>query len=187
MGENVLVTRVEDQQLVEEYLDGRSEDAFRSLYRAHSPYLYGLVLRLCGGRGTEAEEVLQEAWIRAARRLDSFRWNSALRTWVGGILINCWREFQKRQERRNRPLVLVDGGSQRATQEERLDLTRLVDALPDHQREVLVLFHLQGYTHDEIANILGIASGTSKSRLFEARRTLRDQLDTDTGTSGGLG
>jgi RNA polymerase sigma-70 factor (ECF subfamily) len=169
-----------DAELVRSYLDRRSEEAFRRLYRAHTPYLYGLALRLVGARREAADDALQETWIRAAERLGGFAWRSSLRTWLGGILVNCCREQLRRRPagpapagRFPRPAVddhAADG---------RLDLERLVAALPDGQREVLVLFGVEGYTHEEIAHHLGIAPGTSKSRLFEARRTLQRRLETD--------
>lgn len=174
-----------DFDLVGRFLDNRSEEAFRALYGAHSPYLYCLALRLTGGRAAEAEEVVQEAWIRTIRRLESFRWKSALRTWIAGILINCWRERQRRRDDRGQELEpsmrAVDG---KATLD-RLDLERCVSSLPEGQREVLILFHIEGYSHDEIANLLDIAPGTSKSRLFEARRALRRQLVSEPAGSGG--
>ena len=90
------VTSPNDPDLVRRFLGQRSESAFRSLYRAHSPYLFGMAMRLVGSR-TEAEEALQETWIRAVERLESFRWRSSLRTWLGGIVLNCCREIRRRR------------------------------------------------------------------------------------------
>ncbi len=177
MEQNALVDPGDDRELVKSYLLGRSEEAFRLLYRAHTPYLFCLALRLSGGRPDEAEDVLQEAWIRAAQRMDAFRWQSSLRTWLAGFVINCCREY-----RRRRPSALQDPSipapdRQTPCPTGALDLDRLVAALPAGQREVLVLFDIEGYTHKEIARRLDIALGTSKSRLFEARRTLRGALN----------
>ena len=173
-----------DVELVRTYLQSRSEQAFRLLYRAHSPYLYRLALRLLGGRRMEAEDVLQEAWIRAAGRLHDFRWQSALRTWLAGFVINCCREFRRKREpgaaREERPIP----DSVETSITGRIDLERLLEALPDGQREVLVLFHLEGFTHDEIADRLAIAPGTSKSRLFQARRNLQQWIDAESATLG---
>jgi RNA polymerase sigma-70 factor (ECF subfamily) len=169
--------RDRDEALVREYLATRSEEPFRQLYRSHSPYLFGLALRVCGGRRGEAEEALQEAWIRAAAKLDGFRWDSALRTWLAGIVVNCCRELRRRRPPPGPPLALVDERSADldlpGAVDGRLDLGRLLDALPESQRIVIVLFAIEGYTHEEIGGLLGIPPGTSKSRLFEARRTLR--------------
>ena len=172
-----------DRELVDGYLEGRTEEAFRRLYRRHCPYLFCLALRLTGGRQEMAEEAVQEAWTRAARRLERFGWRSSLRTWLAGFVINCWREL--RQERKPRP---ADPTAFRTATEPRvsldsLDLERWLMALPDGQRQVVVLFAVEGYTHDEIAELLEIAPGTSKSRLFEARRSLRRRREA--GSRGG--
>lgn len=167
-----------DGALVRRYLETRSEEAFRDLYRDHSAYLYGLALRLTGGRREEADEALQEAWIRAAQKLEGFRWQSALKSWLGGIVVNCCREQRRRRRPEGPDLQLVEGLAGRPDPEGaidgRLDLDRLLAVLPETQRTVIVLFAIEGYTHEEISGLLGIAPGTSKSRLFEARRALRD-------------
>lgn len=179
-----------DEALVRGYLETGAEAAFRELYRSHSPYLFGLALRICGGRRAEAEEALQEAWIRAAAKLGGFRWDSALRTWLAGFVVNCCRE-QRRKRASPAALSLVEDEAKvedRATEgasggiDSRLDLDRLLSALPETQRTVIVLFAIEGYTHEEIGGLLGIAPGTSKSRLFEARRTLRGLREAHRGT-----
>ncbi len=162
-----------DRELVRRFLRTRAEDAFRDLYRFHSPYLFCLAMRVSGGRREEAEEALQEAWIRAARKLPEFRWQSALRTWLGGFVVNCCRE-QQRRRRESREPDLLETMAEAPSPDGRLDLDRLLAALPDHQRTVLVLHAIEGYTHKEIGGLLGIAPGTSKSRLFEARRALQE-------------
>lgn len=172
---------VDDRSLVEAYLSGRSEEAFRALYRAHTPYLFCLALRLAGGRRDEAEEAVQEAWLRAAERMAGFRWRSSLRTWISGILINCCREIGRR---RRRDVVLVEPAGRHPSAPSRIDLERSLAELPDPQRHVVVLFYVEGYTHEEIAGLLDIAPGTSKSRLFEARRKLRRRLAAEPRLSG---
>ncbi len=82
----------DDHALVERFLRARGEDAFRALYRAHTPALYALALRLTGGDQGEAEDLVQESWVRAVRALSSFRGRSALRSWLCGLLVNVRRE-----------------------------------------------------------------------------------------------
>ncbi|MBM4193181.1 MAG: hypothetical protein FJ202_02210 [Gemmatimonadetes bacterium] len=65
------------------------EAAFRSLYGRHSPALYAFALRLMGGNAPEADDVMQDAWLRAVRSLGSFAWRSSLRTWLSTIVLNC--------------------------------------------------------------------------------------------------
>ena len=197
MGELVATRDPTDARLVAQFLTERSEAAFRLLYRAHTPYLFCLALRLLAGRRDEAEDAVQEAWIRATERLAGFAGRSALRTWLAGIVVNCCRELRRRAAARREtperasaaletgsaapgtPIAAAAadlGGAADAALAERLDLERLVAALPDGQREVLVLFDLKGWSHDEIGRRLGIPAGTSKSRLFQARRALRQGL-----------
>lgn len=173
-----------DIALVEQFLEEGSERAFRRLYRAHSPYLYCMALRLGGGSHEEAEDALQETWIRAAERLGGFRWRSSLRTWLGGIILNCCRELRRRRST-DLGLEQTRVGTPEELHEDRIDLERFIAALPDSTREVLVLFHMEGCSHEEIGDRLGIPSGTSKSRLFAARRQLRQRLDTTENDAGG--
>jgi RNA polymerase sigma factor (sigma-70 family) len=168
-----------DRELVTRFLADRSESAFRRLYRRHTPRLYQTVLRLVGGSGAEAEDVVQEVWLRAAGRLEGFRWVSSLSTWLTGIAVNVCRET-----RRNRPRE-VDAtaehesaaGSSDPPGGGALDLERSLAALPDGYRRVVILHDVEGYTHEETARLLGIEAGTSKSQLHQARRALRRLLE----------
>jgi RNA polymerase sigma-70 factor (ECF subfamily) len=172
-------------ELVRQFLDEGSERAFRELYRAHSSYLFCMAVRLMGGSREEAEEALQETWIRAAERLGNFQWRSSLRTWLGGIALNCCRELRRRRRPESeldetRPPMSEPAAAPATT----IDLERSIATLPDTHREVLVLFHMEGCSHEEIGDRLGIPPGTSKSRLFEARRQLRQWLDPTSDTAG---
>lgn len=165
-----------DRPLVEAFLQTRGEQAFRRLYRRHTPRMYAMALRLLGGAIVEAEEAIQESWVRAIERLADFEWRSSLGTWLTGIVINRCRERIRKRTRREPPnLELVDGRevSDVALRDE---LERAVARLPDGAREVLVLHDVAGYTHAEIAERLGIQPGTSKSQLSKARARLRDEL-----------
>jgi len=169
----------EDRKLVSAYLRGREEKAFRALYGRHTPPVYRFVLRLTGGRTAEAEEIVQTAWIRAAERLDSFRWDSSLRTWLTGIALNCWRETVRSERRIDAAasLVPLEIGVDRLHRDvPRIDLERAIASLPDGYRVVLVLHDVEGYTHEEIGRLMGIRNGTSKSQLSRARRAIRRWL-----------
>src|SRR5262249_61027707 len=87
-----LTDDAEDRRLVARFLDARDEASFRALYRRHAAAVYGLALRLCGGRAAQAEDVAQESWVRAMRGLGGFRWGSRLGSWLCGIAVNVWRE-----------------------------------------------------------------------------------------------
>ena len=138
--------------------------------------MYLFVLRVLGHKPEDAEEVVQETWIRAITRLESFRWESGLKTWLSGIALNCCREMS----RSNKPtmeLKLVTSDAIRANNSTNLtDVEACVSRLPDGCREVLVLHDIEGYTHKEIAQMMEITEGTSKSQLFRARTKLRGML-----------
>lgn len=162
------------------FLDGRDEFAFRALYRAATPSAYGLALRLAGGDAAEAAEVVQEAWVRALERVDRFD-GGAWTPWLRGFVVNCWRERVRRRTRRMEADLPDDqpagaGGDPADPLVDAAAVRAAVLALPDRYRAVLLLHDVEGYTHDEIAALLGIVPGTSKSQLARARAALRASL-----------
>lgn len=167
-----------DRALAEAIVLHRDETAFRELYRRHTPRLMQLVLRIVGGREADAEDVVQETWIRAVEKLDGFRWEAAFSTWLTGIGLNVARGLLRRQGRWELPLE--PGGPEAwrppAPDGERIDLERAIATLPAGYRTVLVLHDVEGYTHEEIGERLGVSAGTSKSQLSHARRALRRLL-----------
>jgi RNA polymerase sigma-70 factor (ECF subfamily) len=167
----------EDRALVAAFLRSRSEQAFSRLYGRHTAALYRFAARLCGRPGPEASDLVQESWVRAVERLDGFRWDSSLRTWLCGIVLNGWREASRREQRRH-ALTLVDVPQPRDPDPGVSDrLTSAISELAPGYREVLILHDVEGFTHAEIARDFGIAEGTSKSQLHRARRALRDLLE----------
>ena len=167
-----------DRELAVRVLAG-DEPAFRRLYQRHTPRLFQLALRLVGGDTAEAEDVVQDTWIKAAEKLDTFRWESTFGTWLGAIGINVARETARRHGRRREVAWSDEVEPPPAAPLERLepvDLERAIAALPDGYRTVLILHDVEGYTHEEIAAELGVAAGTTKSQLFWARRAVRALL-----------
>ena len=172
------LSSADDRSLADAVAGKGDERAFRELYRRHTPALYQLVLRMLGGETADAEDVVQETWIRAVRQLTKFRWESSLRTWLSAIGLNLAREVLRRRARARtqefderlelRAPLVRDG--------ERIDLERAIARLPNGYRTVLVLHDVEGYTHEEISRQLQIAVGTSKSQLFDARRAVRSLL-----------
>ena len=164
----------EDRGLVQRYLEDRDEDAFLAIYRRYTPALYRLALGLTGSE-QDAADALQESWLRAARRLPEFRWQSALQTWLSGIVINCCRESWRRDKRPEAgeaaPVHAV------STDEARVDVARAIRDLPDRARAVLLLHEIYGHTHGEIARLLEIDEGTSKSQLSYSRQWMRRWFD----------
>jgi len=166
---------MDDLALVERFLRGRGEDAFRALYRAHTPALYALALRLTGGDEGEAEDLVQESWVRALTALRSFRGQSALRSWLCGVLVNV-RRGRIRVDWRTIDAPDAEPLAEATSPDDAIDLERAIATLPDGARDVYVLHDVEGYTHREIANLLGIVEGTSKSQLNRARVLLRSSL-----------
>ena len=168
---------VPDQTLAQALLLRGDEQAFRALYSRHTPRLYQLVLRMLAGAEHDAEDVVQETWIRATEALAGFRWEAAFGTWLTGIGINVARGLLRKQGRWQ-PL---DGAAEPwrppPRDGERIDLERAIALLPAGYRAVLVLHDVEGYTHEEIGERLGIAPGTSKSQLSHARKALRRMLE----------
>lgn len=169
-----------DREWAEEVIRSGDEHAFRRLYRRHTPRLYSFSLRLLGGAVADAEDVVQETWVRAVRQLRGFRWRSSLGTWLCGIAHNLCRERLRRLRTRDEKEAVTPPDARVSAAEPgglHLDLERAIALLPARCRTVLVLHDLEGWTHQEIARDLGIAAGTSKSQLFEARRRVRTWLE----------
>jgi len=167
-----------DRSLAEQVLAG-DEGAFRQLYRRHTPRLHQLALRLLGGNDADAEDVVQDTWIKAVEKLDTFRWESAFGTWLHAIALNVSRETARRRGRRQEtalPEAQEPEAPAPLDHVEVMDLERAIAALPDGYRTVLVLHDVEGFTHEEIGERLGVAAGTTKSQLFWARRAVRAQL-----------
>ena len=149
----------------------RDQAAFRQLYQRHSSVVFAVALRLLGGNHADAEDALQETWLRAVRGLSGFRGESALRTWLTGIAIRVALEIGR--SRQTATPVHADEPSPANTPELAVDLERLIHDLPHGYRHVLVLHDIEGHTHEEIARLLNIETGTSKSQLSRARGLLR--------------
>jgi len=172
------LAQLKDRRLVSNFLARRDEHSFRVLYRRHTPALYQLALRLVGWNVQDAEEIVQDTWLRAIEALAEFRWESGLRTWLTGILINRSRELYRTRKKEQRTSIADELAVEVAVTEnfERIDLEQVIAALPNGYRQVLVLHDIEGYTHEEIGRLLEIEAGTSKSQLSHARRAMRDSL-----------
>jgi RNA polymerase sigma-70 factor, ECF subfamily len=163
----------DERTLVRRYLDTRDEASFRKLYRSTSAAVYGFLMRLTG-ESEEAQDLLQETWLRAAPRLATFRFASSLSTWLRGIALRCWQE--RRRAGWNGALGDADSPTVPATDPAAVDVWFALDSLPPGYRAAIVLHDLEGHTHEEIAGLLGIDAGTSRSQLSRARERLRQAL-----------
>jgi RNA polymerase sigma-70 factor (ECF subfamily) len=154
-------------------------DAFRVLYDAHAGRVYALCLRLLADAAW-AEELTQDVFVRAWRRLESFRGESAFGTWLHRLAVNeVMMAFRavRRHERRRSPEPPGDVPAAIRSPELALDLERAIAGLPAGCRTVFVLHDVEGWRHEEIAAMTGTAVGTSRAHLFRARRLLRAALE----------
>ncbi|MDX1910453.1 MAG: RNA polymerase sigma factor [Saprospiraceae bacterium] len=170
-----------DRALVETFLLTRDETVFRWLYQRYSDRLWRLALRLSAGNRILAEEWTQEAWMRAVERMPDFRWESSLPTWLSGFVVRVAQETWRRQTVENeRSLPFEVALFETETPvwlHEKMDMETAFSMLPPGFRAVLTLYDAEGYKHEEIAEMLGISVGTSKSQLSRARAALRDFLN----------
>jgi RNA polymerase sigma-70 factor (ECF subfamily) len=175
----------EDHALVRAAGQGDAR-AFEALYRKHSRRTYAAVWRLSGGQAARAEDLVQDAFVRAWQALPSFRFESAFSTWLHRLAINTAlmslrsRSGGEDLETDDTALDYIathDTAGQRTR--ERLDLERVIATLPPRARAVLVLHDIEGYKHEEIATELGMAVGSSKAQLHRARGLLRARLGDD--------
>jgi RNA polymerase sigma factor (sigma-70 family) len=181
--ETMAAQRDEDAKLVAQASDG-NRLAFEKLYRRHRDRVYGLVWRISGGDHALAEDLLQEAFVRAWRKLDSFRGDSRFATWLHRLSVNVAlsdRRIRVRRLERESPLEghaeRTARGAKDVTAGEHRDLERAIARLPERARTVLVLFDIEGYSHAEIAEATGMAVGSSKAQLHRARGLVREELE----------
>jgi RNA polymerase sigma-70 factor (ECF subfamily) len=170
----------EPERLVERAQNGDRE-AFEQIYRQQVGRIHALCWRLTGDADL-AEELTQEAFVRAWRKLHLFGGRSALSTWLHRLTVNVvMADHRVHAVRRQRQLPLDDVHSERLvarreTTEIGIDLERAIATLPPRARSVFVLHDVEGYGHAEIAEIAGMAVGTSKAHLHRARELLRKAL-----------
>jgi RNA polymerase sigma-70 factor (ECF subfamily) len=180
----VSAARAEDLALVERCRRGDLA-AFEELYRAHAGKLFSVACRLLGN-AADAEDLLQEIFLSAHRKLDGFRGESALGTWLYRLATNaCLDHLRSRAARMNQVTDALDEepspappGSRGLAEQTvtKMDLERALAQLPEGCRAAFVLHDVEGLEHREVAESLGIAEGTSKSQVHKARQRLRALL-----------
>jgi RNA polymerase sigma-70 factor (ECF subfamily) len=159
--------------------------AFEGLYRAHVGRVYALCVRMAGDR-VAAEELTQDVFVRAWEKLGLFRGESAFSTWLHRLAVNVVLQDRRASWRRERRILAApdevleqlpspDDRAQ-ARRPAEIDLDTALPKLPPGARAVFVLHDIEGYPHEEIAAMLGVTVGTTKTQLFRARRMLREAL-----------
>lgn len=169
----------DESELIDRIQRG-DEEAFRHAYRSYTPGLYRTALALVGGRDADAQDVVQEAWLRAVRGLKGFERRSSLRSWLSTIVGRCAAERHRRGRLECEGGAEPSDGIDRALgSARRMDLERAFERLPFGYRAALILHDVEGFRHREIADLLGISDGTSKSQLSRARQRMRELLGED--------
>ncbi|MGW8265731.1 MAG: RNA polymerase sigma factor [Longimicrobiales bacterium] len=167
-----------EAQIIRQACEGNGK-AVRALYERYSPRVYAVVRRIAGDDDL-AQDYAQEAWIRAVRALPTFRGDSRFSTWLHRIAVNSALQALRKADTRTRregpmpeavPVDPVQGDTLLGDL-----LERAMDQLPNGMRQVLILHDVEGYTHEEIGEFLGVSAGTSKSQLFKARAKMRELL-----------
>ena len=160
-------------------------NAFRAVYEAHVGRVRALCLRLSGDAG-RADELTQDVFVRVWERLTTFRGESAFSTWLHRLAVNVVLNDRKTQGReRSRDARGDDdedaeesyGASAPPSYADRMDLEAAISLLPPGARRVFVLHDIEGYRHEEIAEMLGVTAGGSKAQLHRARLLLREALN----------
>jgi RNA polymerase sigma factor (sigma-70 family) len=161
--------------------------AFEQLYRRHVGRIRGLCWRLVNGDDKRADQATQDAFVRAGEKLGTFRGDSPFSTWLHRLTVNLvlgeyrlmkrWVTFEDVAEEAgdDGDGVSVDAHPQQQTAD-RMDLEKALAKLPPGARSVLLLHDVEGYQHDEISELTGIAVGTSKAQLHRARKLMRGFL-----------
>ncbi len=156
--------------------------AFDSLYALHVGRVYAVCLRMCASRA-EAERLTQDVFVRAWQSLGTFRAESAFASWLYRLTVNVVLQDSRSTRRRDAHLAVVPDpeifDNLRGTtvhDDDRMDLERAIASLPAGARQILVLHDIEGYKHQEIAQMCGSAVGTVKAQLHRARKLLRERL-----------
>lgn len=176
--------RTADLELAERCRQGDAS-AFEELYRQHAGRLYSLALRMAGS-AQEAEDLLQEVFLHAHRKLGSFRGESSLGTWLYRLGMNhCLDHLRGRQSKMEKATDSLDADNMPEPSAPlpavpavitRMDLERAIAQLPQGCRTAFLLHDVEGFEHHEVATILGVSTGTSKSQVHRARMKLRVML-----------
>lgn len=158
----------------------KQDDAvFEDLYHENAGRIYALCLRMCGD-ATQAEDLTQDVFIRAWKSLGSFRGESQLSTWLHRLAVNICLNWLSGGGRRGKRDVFLDDVSvleaRSESPETRMDLQRAIATLPPGARAAFVLHDIEGYRHEDIARMTGVAVGTTKAQLHRARKMLQKRL-----------
>lgn len=181
---------VPETQLIARAQQG-DEAAFEALFNTHKRRVYSLCLRMTGDTA-EAEDLAQEAFLQLFRKISTFRGESAFTTWLHRLVVNVVLMRLRKKGLQQVSLDEVDNSQEEPVKRDyggddqrllgsidRIRLAHVIEALPQGYRNVFILHDVEGYEHNEIAQIMGCSIGNSKSQLHKARLKLREFLRSD--------
>ena len=181
---NAAPNSLSDYELAQASAQGDMK-AFETIYERHHRRVYSLCLRMVAN-ATEAEDLAQEVFIQLFRKIGSFRGESAFTTWLHRLTVNhVLMHFRKRGVRLEKTTEegeigeiqdYLQAAAERPRFVDRLALDKAISELPPGYRTVFVLHDVEGFEHEEVADMLGVSVGTSKSQLHKARMRLRELL-----------
>lgn len=172
---NVEISHSQEYEIVKKCLKG-DRDAFKQLYEENCNWLFAVCLRYLSNK-EDAEDVLQESFVQIYRKLDTFQFQGSLKGWMRKITVHCALATF-----RNKEIHTIDGEpsffveSMQDTylldQIDSEELKYLIDQLSPGRKQIFMAYAIDGYKHREIAEMLNISEGTSKSQLYDARKEL---------------
>jgi RNA polymerase sigma-70 factor (ECF subfamily) len=185
IGHNPSTTSEEEAAALDSIRRAQAGDvnAFELLYREHSGRIYALCLRLQAGDSADATELMQDVFIKAWRRLTTFRGDCAFSSWLHRLAVNTMLENVRADQRRVARVLPMDdasllpGTARSSGVELKMDMEDAIASLPKGARLAFVLHDVEGYQHQEIAEQLSVSVGTVKAQLHRARRLLRERLE----------
>jgi RNA polymerase sigma-70 factor (ECF subfamily) len=154
--------------------------AFRRLYDMHMPRVYALCCRLCADR-SQAEDATQEVFIQVWRKIQNFKGESQFSTWLHSVAANVTVSYIRKQRGWWQRMMNIEDSS--ADQQEAetsiadIDFEKLIYRLPERARMVFVLHAIEGYRHEQVADTLDMAVGTSKAQFHRARKLIEEWID----------
>lgn len=172
--------KIDDNALLEHCIRNQTK-AQEELYKRYYAYAMGICLRYCRSR-EEAQEVLNDAFFKVFTKGESYSYHQSFKAWLRRILVNCAIDYYRRQKKHYNHLD-VEEIKEEAEEPTVLDLLSvkeiysLIQTLPDHFRLTFNLFEIEGYSHNEISDMLGISVGTSRSNLSRAKSKLRKLIE----------
>lgn len=181
-------TAIQAEQTLVRRAQAGDHEAYRALYEAYLPRIHGLAYRMCGDADL-ADDLVQAAFVRVYGSLTSYRGDAPLGAWLHRVAVSViLNGLRAERRRRTRELPLEHARASEpaaaARPELALALERAMDTLSEEARMVVILHDVEGYSHDEIAGMMGIRAGASRVRLVRARARLKDALSHH--RSGGL-